>query len=321
MTDLEGYIYDYRLGYVRAGMEGGFEIFGEGGAPGGRIVTLGGCGGWAARLYERMGGRTQIYDGCTDGYTSAQELIMLLRDGLLLKPKLVLCYSGFYNFAYKLGFVREKRYIPLLQKHPFAAPRQIAFYEKITARFGLGGDKVYYGEENDTPTPEYWLEQMDIIHDLCKEFGIRHLTFLQPCAFSGDYRRGAAENETLCEVYGLSRDGFRDEPGMTGATGETELDEFAALFREQYAAAAQAARSRDYIVDLSELFDGETGVYTNAADLSAAALDRLASAVFRHIGEERPHGAQFCDLAEYFGADRQQTGVGEYHPGHGVAGA
>ena len=40
---MEGYIFDYRLGYIRDGCElTGFDVLGNDDAPDGRIVTLGG---------------------------------------------------------------------------------------------------------------------------------------------------------------------------------------------------------------------------------------------------------------------------------------
>jgi hypothetical protein len=278
MMDLDNLIYDYRLGYVRAGTDGGFDILGGDDAPGGRIVTLGGYttpesarASWVNRLYDRLGGRYQIYNGCTDGYGSAQEMLMCVRDGFLLKPALVLQLSGFYNFAYKLGLVRDKRHASFLRDHPFTTPGQIAFCEKITARFGLGNNEVYYGEENHVPAWEYWLGHVDILNALCAAFGIRYSAFLQPCVFSGGYERSRAEDIALCEIYDLT---------------QAELDAIAFRFRDEYDKAAKAARTRDWLVDLSTLFAGETDVFLNACHARDAYVNRLADAVYGRIGAE-----------------------------------
>jgi hypothetical protein len=226
---------------------------------------------WPDRLYERLGGAAQIYNGCTDGHTSAQELIMCIRDGFLLKPELVLQLSGFYNFAYKSGLVREKRYAPILRDHPFATPGQIAFYERITARFGLGNGEMYYGEENRVPAWEYWLGHVDTLHALCAEFGIRHRAFLQPCAFSGRYGRSASEDAVLRESYGLT---------------PPELDAIASRLQDAYGKTREAARGRDWLIDLSALFDGESDVYIDACHVRNEYIGRLAEAVYGCIGTE-----------------------------------
>ncbi|MDR1203862.1 MAG: hypothetical protein LBL26_00050, partial [Peptococcaceae bacterium] len=104
-----------------------------------------------------------------------------------------------------------------------------------------------------------------------EEFGIRHLAFLQPCAFSGDYRRGAEEDDTLRGLYDITPE---------------ELDGFAALFGEQYSAVPQAAGDYGYIADFSALFDGETGVYTDACNFRDTFTDKVIGAALRYIGED-----------------------------------
>jgi len=281
MPELNDLMYDYRLGYVRADCSiPGFDVLGEDNAPGGKIVTLGGYttpeqalshSTWADSLYEQLNGNVQIINGCTDGYTSAQELIMLIRDVILLKPRLVICLSGFYNFAYKSGFVKDKEDAEILKTHPFANPGQLAFYRKFTSRFGLGNNKVYYGEKNKLPAWQYWIEQVDIIHCLCEEFGIQHMTFLQPCIFSGKYQYSQREAEALDEYYGITM---------------TELAEFAAAIREEYAKAVDAAKERTYIADISTLFDGESNVYIDSCHVRDTYTGKIAEAIRKYVGVE-----------------------------------
>jgi hypothetical protein len=278
LADLKGLIYDYRLGYVRANCAfPGFNVLGENDAPGGRIVTLGGYTtpeqvnshlSWADRLYEQLEKKVQIFNGCTDGYTSAQEMTMLIRDAILLRPRLVICLSGFYNFAYKAGFVKEKKYAGILKMYPFTNLGQIAFYDKITSHFGLGNDKVYYGEENHAPAWKSWIEHEDIIHCLCEEFGIQHITLLQPCAFSGKYHRSQQEDIMLTEAFGI--------------TG-TELAAYAVGFQEHYGRIAEAARARSYIIDISSLFDGDLEVYLDAFHVHERYINKIAGVVCKHV--------------------------------------
>lgn len=189
-TDLpQGVRFDYRLGYVKSGTElPGFDVYGSmeglrqpverGGNT--RIVTLGSCEGWAEELYKLLGGDTQLLDGSTDGYTSAQAMLMLIRDGLLIKPKNVICVCGYYDFAYKLGVGVNAHDAEILKNHPFATPNQIAYYTAITERWGLGHQGIYYGEPNAKPAYETWLEHMRIMNGLCEEFAIKFDAFLHP---------------------------------------------------------------------------------------------------------------------------------------------
>lgn len=278
MHELNGWTFDYRLGYIREDSMGGFGILGEDDAPGGRILTLGGYttpeqvgaqASWGDFLYKRLGD-TQIYHGCTEGYSSAQELTMLLRDGVLFQPRRVLSLSGFHNFAYRLGFVHPGEDAAFLSGHPFATPRQMAFFRKITARFGLGNDRVYYGETIEMPAWEYWLLQMESMRVICEEFGIMFQAFLQPCAFSGQYRMSGRELQRLCVQY---------------ARSEAEIRMFAEAFREEYAGVAGRIQERPYIVDLSGLFDEEEDVYLDAYHVDAQHMPRLVEAIYAHMGE------------------------------------
>ncbi|MDR1705740.1 MAG: hypothetical protein LBS19_13795 [Clostridiales bacterium] len=258
-------VFDYRLGYVRTGgTMPGFDVYGDDGAA--RILTLGGYTtpeqaksglAWPALLYERFkndGRPVQIISGDTDGFTSAQEMLMFIRDGILLRPELVINLSGFYNFAYKLGFVREdeRKYVEALQKYPFTNPNQLKYYDDMTSRFELGRGNMYYGEENDVPAWDYWLQHMDIIHCLCNEFNIGHTAVLQPCAFSGGY-----------------------EPD-----GDKTAD-FGSKFKDMYAYASEAVNDRDYIVDLSGLYNAAD--FEDACHLGEKGLAMLAGEIYKLI--------------------------------------
>jgi hypothetical protein len=267
---MDGYMFDYRLGYVRSGCAmPGFDTIGRGGAPH-RLVTLGGYTtpemartgrSWVHALSRRAGEKVHMLNGCTDGYSSAQILTLFLREVILFKPERVLCLSGFYNIAYRLGFVQSRSDAALLRTHPFATPKQICFLHGITTKFGLDNDEVFYGEENLLPAWELWLRQMAELRCLCAEFGLEFTSFLQPCVFSGEYRRGEEENAFLRGQYGLA---------------DEELEAFHAGFQREYARIAACAKELEYIRDLSGLFDGCENVYADACHVRDEFLPNLA---------------------------------------------
>jgi hypothetical protein len=272
---MEGYIFDYRLGYVRAGCElQGFDVIGLESAE--RIVALGGYTtpeqakaeqGWANALHG-LTGKSQILCGCTDGYASAQILTMFIREVPFLAPKLVVCLSGFYNIAYRLGLVVNKKDAAFLSLHPFATPGHLHFYREITPRFGIGNDEVFYGEENAMPAWELWLRHMGDINCLCEEFGMEFKAILQPCVFSGAYRRNERESASLRAFYGLTDD---------------ELKGFHAGFQREYAEIAKRAKDEGYIADLSGMFDGHENVYANACHVKEEHVPELAARITEAI--------------------------------------
>ena len=256
---MEGYIYDYRLGYIRDGCAlTGFDVYGGDNAPNGRIVALGGYttpgqvrGGktWAECLYDKLYGKYQILSGCTDGYSSAQILIMFLREAILLKPKLVICLSGFYNIAYKLGLIQNEADAELLRTHPFATPGHLHFYKKIMSRFWLGNNEIFYGLENHSPAWETWLRHMAEINCVCDEFDIMFRAFLQPSIFSDHYVTGERETAFLREHYVIS---------------DEDIARYRGAFRREYAEVSERIGDIGYITDISGVFDACEDVYKDA---------------------------------------------------------
>lgn len=279
--DLDGYIYDYRLGYVRGTGNAGFDFFNAPDAPAGRIVALGGYttpksakenSSWTDRLAEILPDY-QIISGCTDGYTSAQMLTSLIRDGVLFSPEYIICLCGFNNFAYKLGFLcpDERQNAELFRTRPFTTPKQAAFLKTITSRFGLGKDEIYYGEENNAPAHEFLLMQLDMMQCLCEEFGIKFKAFLQPCIFSGAYAISERENESLCSSYSIT---------------PPELGRFADDFRDMYKKTSSEAAGLSYVRDLSGIYNGETDVYTDACHVKPEYLQKISSAIAEELRDD-----------------------------------
>jgi hypothetical protein len=179
-------MFDYRVGYVRSGTAmPGFDVYG-GENAGHSIVALGGAEGWARSLHKLMGEDFRVYDGCTDGHTTAQAMIMLIRDGLLLKTDMAVCVSGYYNFAYRLGVGVSESDAGILKTHPFATPNHIRYHKAIAERMGLGNGRIYYGAEVSAPAWETWAEHLKIMNALCAEFGMAFQAFLQPNPCPGD---------------------------------------------------------------------------------------------------------------------------------------
>jgi hypothetical protein len=187
---------------------------------------------------------------------------MFIREVPLLAPRLTVCLSGFNNIAYRLGLVKNKKDAAFLSLHPFATPGHLHFYRKITPRFGIGNDEVFYGEENAMPAWELWLRHMGDLSCLCEEFGIEFKALLQPCVFSGTYKRNERETALLRDVYDIT---------------DAELEAFHKGFQREYAEITKRAKDLNYIADLSGLFDGRMDVYLDACHIKEEYLPELAA--------------------------------------------
>ena len=273
-TNLKGYIFDYRVGYVREGcVLPGFDVLGEN--VNNTIVALGGYttpeqaktrNSWADSLLESLGGssKVKVICGCTDGYTSAQEMTRYIRDVILLKPKLVIIVSGFYNIAYKLGLVKDKEIAKILKTYPFTTPRQIDFIRYITSRFGFGNDEVYYGEKNNLPAFEYWLGHMDIINTLCSQFGQKLMICLQPCVFSGNYQISERERSEIKQLFDID---------------DKQFEALYTAFKTEFQNFVKIAELRDYIANFSGLFDYECEVYEDAVHAKCEFTAKLGNEI------------------------------------------
>lgn len=110
---------DLNLGYtyMMDKRHPGFQVLGMDKESDYRIVLLGGSTtdgwlyefkSWADFLYEKcIGYHVTIFNGGISGYTSTQELVKLLRDGITLNPDMIILYDG-VNDAW--GNYRHKPY-------------------------------------------------------------------------------------------------------------------------------------------------------------------------------------------------------------------
>ena len=224
----QGYMFDYRAGYVRSGTAiPGFDVYGPEDAEH-SVISLGGCENWAKPLCEQLGGEWRVYDGCADGHTTAQAMIMLIRDGLLLKPDIIVCVSGYYDFAYQLGIDVSESDAAILKAHPFVTPRQIVYYTAITERLGIGWgigcQKIHYGAKIDKPAYETWCKHLRDMNALCTEFGIAFAAFLQPNLYP--------ENQRLAEYYARAEDLTAKEPYIYALTENAWAERIAAAIKE-----------------------------------------------------------------------------------------
>lgn len=190
--------YDPLVGCTRIDDLPGIRLFGSG--EGIRILTLGGsttdptfgnlrC--WSEYLYDYLSDmkiEASIYCAGMLTYVSGQEMTKLLRDGLLLKPDLVISYSGFNDAA---GLYLEK-------DHPFFQKGTLTRTEKLIRKFPITNPwqhayrmrKVTLGLADHSAAFELWLRNEHIMHGICREFGIDFHGVLQPMRFIDKTSRG-----------------------------------------------------------------------------------------------------------------------------------
>ena len=164
----------------------GFKIFGK---PNSKlkILTLGGCttdpllcdiSSWSECLYydfKKRGFDVSVFCGGFSGYVSYQELQKLLRDGLSIKPDIVISYSGLNDLTYQVynnDLDRDKRHY--LNAHTEKLFKWLTDYEGTPAIFGMKTDK---------DACQYWIQNETIMNAICEKFDIKHSAIFQPSPF------------------------------------------------------------------------------------------------------------------------------------------
>ena len=156
-----------------------------------RIVTLGGSTSdpyqvniksWPEYLFEQlidMGINAEVYAGGVGSYTVAQELLKMIRDGIALKPDVVISYSGI-NDATTLPDLN-------LPEHPFIRPyipgmfQYLLDHDKVSSHiFTVHPKNLSLGIRDCESKAEFWIRCQRMIHAVCKEFDIEFYSFLQP---------------------------------------------------------------------------------------------------------------------------------------------
>ncbi|MCL2508609.1 MAG: hypothetical protein FWF05_05490 [Oscillospiraceae bacterium] len=181
------YSFDYRLGYVRKGGEwpGITVIQPKSADTYADIFILGGYTtpgeiekkiSWPHKLFDllkKSGVSARLFVGDTDGYVSFQEMLLLIRDVLLMKPSLVITLSGYNNFRNAAGLGIREDEAETLRRHPFLGQRQLRVVRDVASvAFDPWKESLYLGMGGGgAPPRECWVRHWDWMNKKGKEAG------------------------------------------------------------------------------------------------------------------------------------------------------
>jgi lysophospholipase L1-like esterase len=281
-----GQMYDETLS--EDGAVAGFVIFGDAAdAEALRIIALGGSttdpldrGNWPKALQKILsdaGIEAVVYNGGVSGYSTNQELIKFIRDGLPLEPDIVLCLNGIND----MGFIHS------VAEHPMVHPYQDRLLRSIVesrAPAWLPNTRICMRRIRDARTPKLyrveginygpavkttpgrqWARNVGLLHAVAEEAGVAHLSLLQPVLGVGNYYPTAGEYELLETADDLRRGKYRS------------------IIRDFYGEAVPEAAKLDYCVDLSGAFAGRSGLYRDARHPNADGYRVIAEAVYTEL--------------------------------------
>lgn len=188
---------------------------------------------WVEILYDQyLPSNITIYNGGVCGYSSAEEIIKLIRDMMKLRPDMVLVYDGFND-------------LNLASTQKFAYLRKMIEYAGCHIRTSCPWDenteKIWQGCVVERDTLDEWLDNIEYMNAIAKSRGVSFFAFMQPSLFTKKnldlHSRELWINQSFVRMN---------------------------LFQIFRARAKEIEKTHSYIYDLTNIFD-DVDVYMDAS--------------------------------------------------------
>ena len=232
-------LIDPLLGYSRSADINGFKIMGKYDEKNPNILCLGGSTtdysffeikSWPYFLTELLKEdniKLNVLNGGIVSYTSSQELLKLIRDGLELEPFLVISYSGANDLVGFPMMGNEYLYRVWRQMESSMVENDLSSLETSEHL------SVSYGAVSQLEPAEYWYRNEMMMCNICRGFSIPFIGILQ----SGSYIRNANSHsiyEQRVLNYRTNREyieqQFKRAKQLVNASNEQNILDFTALF-------------------------------------------------------------------------------------------
>ncbi len=258
----------------------GFEIYGDRKENSYSIVVLGGsttdptvgnipkC--WARILYEKLlevEPNLVLYNGGMGAYSANQEFYKLLRDGLKLKPSMVISFDGFNDVNFwvadetfpHLSKYERKVYRHIEQKGQFAP-------DTLDLR---NANKIVHGlaRNSEHDDSDEWCFGIKKMHGICMEFGIEYVGFLQPMIAIGTPIIQEKQKALLTAAY----------------SHVPAFREIVIRMPFFYHKAKEFISQNEYVYDLTNIFDGKSDMYYDMCHSTQYGHEVIADHVFAVI--------------------------------------
>lgn len=266
---------DINLGHTYQQKTGinGIDIYGKECLDNYKIAVLGGSTtdgtlfpfkSWPEIMFDQIcNDKIVVYNAGVSGYTSAQELIKLIRDIIRLKPNMIIVYDG-YNDTSETNACpgRYFEFTYLKQALDFAKKHMNRDWDFIAKDSGE--------EESKDVLPvvgnfENWLMNVEMMHAIAKDRGIKFYSFLQPM-LSNKKLLTSAEEGIMFEIEKFQG-----------------LQQTVLMGKEFRRKIQDVVESHSYICDLSYLFDNYDDVYMDICHVRESANRIIATEILKRI--------------------------------------
>ena len=211
------------------------------------------------KLFDDNSLGIQVLNGGVIGYALAQELLLLLRDGIKIRPDYLVDYSGYNDFAPALNIDNEGKYEYVSRTAYLNSEGLIKEY----VNHGKVFKETYYGEKTLDNIGMY-LQNQSCIKALCDHFNIKYWSLLQPNLFSS----------------GMPKDSWADR-----LCKEQIARPVLEAWSEFHAGYLRKKSNYPYIVDLSDIFEDASGIFDDYIHVSEKGNERIAEHVYSFVSE------------------------------------
>lgn len=220
---------------------------------------------WSFYLQEMIDNKgiaARVVNLAERGYTSSQELLVLLRDGLALMPDVVISYSGWNDISPLFEIEGGKRYA-YTSRYLY-----LAFEDLLRNYCGERSfDDVYYGELEDNPWERY-ITNMRLMHAMCNEFDCNFLGLLQPSLAS-------IPDESLQNSFTKI---FAAEPMAINVKKK---------WNDLYKKYLEMKSFYSYLHDFTHIFNGHDDVFDDLIHVNEDGNKIIAENVFKLLVEQK----------------------------------
>jgi hypothetical protein len=230
------------------------------------ILTLGGSTtdpyynkikSWSYYLQQMLDDRdmnVRVVSGGVLGYTSSEEMLLFIRDGMRIHPDYVVDFSGYNDFAPANNIDGEGRF-PITSRSSFLNTEGlIKEYNKSGREFG----RMYYGNKTKDNIGIF-LKNKFCMNALCSSMGIRYWSFLQPNICSID------------RIHGSMASRIVEEPMSQRLRNECER------FYKGY---IDKKNEYSYIIDFTKIINDEDDVFMDYVHVNEKGNLLIAESIF-----------------------------------------
>ncbi|NVN89001.1 MAG: hypothetical protein HXX11_00235 [Desulfuromonadales bacterium] len=260
------------------------------------------------KILSNFGIDACIYNGGIIGYSSAQELLKLWRDGLSISPDVVIVLDGFND---GLSFLSHKNH-PKHHSH-FAAIENVInplLSHKTQCSDYHGIETVYeqisYGIESSKSRWQEWHENHRIMSAFCKEFGIEYLAFIQPfgwhdCNYLASCDVVFRINSFLHNFFISAGQTIKDQLNngslnlvsllqhfvSNAFSCETDQSKHFSIHNFElvnfFSQARTISKSSDFIIPIEDTFYGYPDIYCDTVHCTSKGNQLLADRIYREL--------------------------------------